>query len=242
MEPAEILIIVAFIAGAGFSLYILTHLKQVIQSVHKWRAASIASLCISAFLFFAISHPKITKVVADVFGAKVELNALLEKIEEKRGLASQLESQIASAQGELVALQKKLDETYIARISKPMAESLSEYQKDGRPVAVFPGGQVAINLKLAAKAAGVTELPPKFQSLSNDSWVVIQNGGLVASEQLNTESNGRHEAAMTSARDSQGFILQPTGDTQQFEPLTTSETKFLRGIIRDSSKSGNHRD
>ena len=235
MDANELLIIVAFIAGALLSSYILTHLKQVIEKVNKWRATSIAALCISAFLFFAISHPKITKVVADVFGAKVELNALNKKIKEKQTLVSDLDSKIVSAQSELVTLQTKIDDIYIAQISKPMAESLRIYQKERKPVAVFPGNQIAVNTKLAAKAAGTTDIPEKFRDLPADSWIIIQNGAITLDE-LNSQTSKPRKAATMKTNNRPDFVLQLNGEAKQVAPLTNAESTFLRGLILKNSK------
>jgi hypothetical protein len=229
MEIGNILVLLAFLVGAGCAFYILTHLKDVIVAVNQWRAASIAALCISAFLFFAFSHPKVTKVVADFYGMKLDLTSLEKVIKEKQAIVKNLDAQVNSSQSELVELQNKMDAAYVAKISKPMSESLKKYQKEGNPIALFPGNQIAINPKLAAQKAGVAEIPEKFKKLSPDSWLVLHDGGIgVEAEATNVRAN-----ASSVPR---SFILNSTGESSNLESLSNSDSAFLKSLIQKSDK------
>lgn len=236
MDINDCLLIGAFIAGVVFSAYILTHIKHVIKT-DKWRASAISALCISAFLFFSLAHPKITKVVADLFGAKIEIAELQKKIDEKKTLIAELEKQTSTRKSELARLEKSLDETYVARVTKPLSQTLAQLQQSGQSVALFPN-QVAVNPQLAAKQSGISTLPAKFKHLPSDAWVVMQGSNGLAT---NADEKSPSFAASTGiSSDDQmkkasskraTFIVAPNTGNISIDELNSSDKEFLKILI-----------
>lgn len=172
--------------------------------------------------------------MANVFGAKVQLNTLNNEIEEKQKIVGNLEAQRASIQNEIAELQRKRNETKIALNSKSVIEVLKEYQKKGSPVVAFSDNQIAVNPNLAAKVGKLKELPQKFQVLSPDSWIVFDRGLPNKTEYATSDVEAMKEAVSSQ---NPVFVIRATGEEKRVEKLTNSEAEFLKNLIQNSTKS-----